>query len=84
MHDDLDNRLVVDYLQFSSTLNGFSIGINPRPSLEQLSLTVRNINNGAYYIIWWDIDYTKFTLGTIISGNEPQNGQRVAVCYISK
>jgi hypothetical protein len=65
-------------------LNGYPIGNNPHPSVDQLSLVVRNINSGAWYTIWWDPDRNIFVIGTIISGNAPQDKNRAAVWYITK
>ena len=48
-----------------------------------MSLVVRNIDNSAFYIIWWDQTVYKFAIGIIISGDAPQNGHRANVCYIS-
>lgn len=82
--NSVNARLVSTFLTYDSTSQRFKFqsGV-PYPAILQLCLVGRNTSNGAIYIVWYNATDHDFLLGSVISGNQPTNGQNINVQYLA-
>lgn len=75
------NRMVSVYLSFDAINNNFPIPAGyTKPLYQQLCVPARNMNNGAYYILFYN-GTDAFNVGAVISGSAPSNGDGVSISY---
>lgn len=81
--NQLKNRLVIVTLSYNSALNRFPIPEDvPVPARSQVTVIVRNVQNGGIYACWYDDGVRAFELAHIIGGNAPNNGNTCVFEYI--
>lgn len=76
----------VSFLTIYDATNGyFKIPDTIQPPREghQITITCRNTNTGALYVLWYDSSVTAFKVAKILDGAAPVQGNTVAISYIA-
>lgn len=70
-------------ITWNANTNRFDIpSQSPRPVQPQQCLIGRNSSTGALYALWYVSTDENFSLGAVISGTAPSNGQTCYVNYV--
>ena len=72
-------RIYANNVEYNGTC--FPVDQVPYGRSYQTTLTARNINTGALYVLWYDGTVQGFRIGKVIEGTNPTVGQQVAISY---